>query len=214
MNNRSYAVLGYLSTTAGAPITLPGESGAYRPRDDGELAMACAHAAETALGLAVDTAADSHKRELRRFYKALHPENGSAAVVIMAHGLAAIGARMAGAGGPLDPDRQEDARRVLTDAFTWNAEAEAVIAELASGVDPETAEGLLEATVQVAAESIGAVVGAAQAATMPGLVRFYDSDFTVSYVSQMAWQIWANHASTAWYQATDPIGLQKRFATS
>jgi hypothetical protein len=203
-NRRSYEVLDYLAVAAGAPIVIPGDDGIYRPRNDAETAMVCAQVADIALGLAVETAAEGSRRWTRRFYKACNTDNGPAAVLAMAHGLAAISMRMSPAGP--SHERQREARRVLTSAFGPTADDDRFLTELVAQIDPEGGDGLMPTRVELAFNVTTWVLGA-DAASMPGFAKWNDTDGLPGvdeFVSGMAWQICFNHITTEWLRATDP----------
>lgn len=206
-NRRSYEVLEYLAVAARAPIVIPDDDGTYWPRNDAETAMVCVQVADIALGLAVETAADGGRRWTRRFYKAFNTDNGPAAVLAMAHGLAAISMRMSPAGP--SHERQREARRVLTAAFGPTADDDRFLTELVAQIDPETGDGLMPARVELAFTATTWVLGA-DAATMPGFAKWYNTaglSGVDEFVSGMAWQICFDHITTEWLRATDPERL-------
>ena len=204
-NRRSYEVMEYLSVAARAPMVFPGEDGQYpSPMDDAHFVMACVDAADAALRLAIDTAADG-TRWSKRFYKAYTTDTGPAAVVVFGLGLAAIELRFESSGA--GRDRQLRARNALTATFGPDPDTDRLIDDMVAQIDPETAEGLMDARIDLARATAGVVLGA-DAAAMPGFAAWYDGDEVEEYAAGMSWQICFNHATTAWLLATDPERLQ------
>lgn len=173
----------------------------YGPHNEAEAAMACVDAADTAIRWVVQTAADDGRRWTRRFYKGYTTDTGPSAVVLMGLGRAAIDARMRT--GQPEQGRQLDARRVLTATFGRDAESDRFLDELSEQINPETAEGLMEARVDLALAVIRSVMGA-DAASMPRFAALSGDDDFAQYSAGLAWQICFNHATTAWLYATDP----------
>ena len=110
--------------------------------------------------------------------------------------------------------RQHEARRVLEDVFGPNPASEQILEELVAQIDPDTAEGLMPARVDLAFAVVQSVVGD-EAAAMPGFATWcQDSRLpgVDDFMSGMAWQICFNHATTEWLQATDPDRLRRHWS--
>jgi hypothetical protein len=80
-------VFSSMAAASGLPIVFPAEDGRYDAAMTVERTMACVHAADSALGLAVDTPVKGSRRRLARLLPRVQTDTGPAAVLLMAHGL-------------------------------------------------------------------------------------------------------------------------------